>query len=86
MGACTMAPNFCIVTEWCEGSTLYNLLHIKDVTMSMDELLETAKETARGMGYACYVFSAKYYNHSIFGEMGGGVCFFVCAPSSLVCG
>lgn len=51
MGACTMAPNFCIVTEWCEGSTLYNLLHIKDVTMSMDELLETAKETARGMGY-----------------------------------
>jgi hypothetical protein len=51
MGACTIAPNFCIVTEWCEGSTLYNLLHIKDVKLSVDDILEAANETARGMGY-----------------------------------
>lgn len=51
MGACTIAPNFCIVTEWCEGSTLYNLLHIKDVKLGIEEILETANEAARGMGY-----------------------------------
>lgn len=51
MGACTIAPNFCIVTEWCEGSTLYNLLHIKEIKMVTEDILQTLAEISRGIGY-----------------------------------
>lgn len=48
---CISTPFLAIVTEWCEGSSLYKHIHVLDEQWNMYQLLEIAKQTATGMEY-----------------------------------
>ncbi|GAB6029128.1 hypothetical protein CHUAL_004906 [Chamberlinius hualienensis] len=40
-----------IVTQWCEGSSLYKHIHVNDTKFDMLQLIEIARQTAQGMDY-----------------------------------
>lgn len=42
-------PQLTIVTQWCEGSTLYKHLHVHEHKFEMLELIDIARQTAQGM-------------------------------------
>lgn len=44
-------PFLAIVTEWCEGSSLYKHLHVAEESWNMYQLVDIAKQTATGMEY-----------------------------------
>ncbi|XP_035210323.1 serine/threonine-protein kinase A-Raf-like [Stegodyphus dumicola] len=44
-------PQLTIVTQWCEGSTLYKHLHVHEHKFEMLELIDIARQTAQGMDY-----------------------------------
>lgn len=44
-------PQLTIVTQWCEGSTLYKHLHVLEHKFEMLELIDIARQTAQGMDY-----------------------------------
>lgn len=44
-------PQLMIVTQWCEGSSLYKHLHVIETTFKMNQILDIAKQTAQGMDY-----------------------------------
>ncbi len=46
---CTSKPQLAIITQWCEGSSLYKHLHINETKFEMRQLLEIARQTAQGM-------------------------------------
>uniref|UniRef100_T2MGW2 non-specific serine/threonine protein kinase n=1 Tax=Hydra vulgaris TaxID=6087 RepID=T2MGW2_HYDVU len=48
---CMSAPNLSIVTQWCEGSSLYRHLHVMDIKFSLPQLIEIARQTAQGIDY-----------------------------------
>ncbi|XP_052213209.1 serine/threonine-protein kinase A-Raf-like isoform X2 [Dreissena polymorpha] len=48
---CTMKPQLAIITQWCEGSSLYKHLHVDEVKFEMLALLDIARQTAQGMDY-----------------------------------
>lgn len=50
LGACTKAPNFAIVLEYCEGGTLWSILQ-KSGELGWEERRNLALDTARGMNY-----------------------------------
>ncbi|XP_041447156.1 RAF proto-oncogene serine/threonine-protein kinase isoform X4 [Xenopus laevis] len=43
--------NLAIVTQWCEGSSLYYHLHVLDTKFQMFQLIDIARQTAQGMDY-----------------------------------
>ncbi|XP_064415396.1 serine/threonine-protein kinase A-Raf [Latimeria chalumnae] len=44
-------PNFAIITQWCEGSSLYRHLHVLETQFDMIQLIDIARQTAQGMDY-----------------------------------
>uniref|UniRef100_A0A8C8RFV7 non-specific serine/threonine protein kinase n=1 Tax=Pelusios castaneus TaxID=367368 RepID=A0A8C8RFV7_9SAUR len=42
-------PQLAIVTQWCEGSSLYHHLHIIETKFEMIKLIDIARQTAQGM-------------------------------------
>ncbi|KAA8580419.1 hypothetical protein FQN60_005954, partial [Etheostoma spectabile] len=47
----TTKPQLAIVTQWCEGSSLYHHLHIIETKFEMIKLIDIARQTAQGMDY-----------------------------------
>lgn len=48
---CLSKPQLSIVTQWCEGSTLYKHLHVREVKFELRASLEIARQIAQGMDY-----------------------------------
>lgn len=48
---CMSNPKLSIVTQWCEGSSLYRHLHVLDSKFTMVQILEFARQTAQGVEY-----------------------------------
>ncbi|XP_052779440.1 serine/threonine-protein kinase B-raf-like isoform X6 [Mya arenaria] len=48
---CTSKPQLAIITQWCEGSSLYKHLHVDEVKFEMLALLDISRQTAQGMDY-----------------------------------
>ena len=46
---CLSSPNLAIVTQWCEGSSLYRHLHVLEKKFPMHNLIEIARQTAQGI-------------------------------------
>lgn len=44
-------PNLAIVTQWCEGSSLYRCLHVHEKRFDVQQIIEIARQTAQGMDY-----------------------------------
>ncbi|KAM3911050.1 serine/threonine-protein kinase A-Raf isoform 2-T2 [Leptodactylus fuscus] len=44
-------PNFAIITQWCEGSSLYRHLHVIETRFDVFQLIDIARQTAQGMDY-----------------------------------
>ncbi|XP_029164414.1 raf homolog serine/threonine-protein kinase Raf-like [Nylanderia fulva] len=42
---------FAIITEWCEGSSLYKHLHVFETKFKLQILINIANQTSQGMGY-----------------------------------
>lgn len=41
--------NLAIVTQWCEGSSLYKHIHVLETDFKMIQLIDIARQTAQGM-------------------------------------
>ncbi|GBP17326.1 hypothetical protein EVAR_17814_1 [Eumeta japonica] len=48
---CVSKPSLAIVTQWCEGSSLYQHLHVLETPIPMLFLIDVARQTAQGMDY-----------------------------------
>jgi len=46
---CMSKPQLAIITQWCEGSSLYKHLHVDEVKFEMLSLMDIARQTAQGM-------------------------------------
>ncbi|XP_028851496.1 serine/threonine-protein kinase A-Raf isoform X2 [Denticeps clupeoides] len=44
-------PNFAIITQWCEGSSLYRHLHVTETKFDTMRRTDVARQTAQGMDY-----------------------------------
>lgn len=51
LGACTTPPNYCTVSPWMEGGTLFDVLHAKSVHMSFERLVKLSLQFANAMAY-----------------------------------
>ncbi|XP_061187954.1 serine/threonine-protein kinase B-raf-like isoform X3 [Saccostrea echinata] len=47
----TSKPQLAIVTQWCEGSSLYKHIHEDDIKFEMLTIMEISRQTAQGMDY-----------------------------------
>ncbi|XP_039251469.1 serine/threonine-protein kinase B-raf-like isoform X2 [Styela clava] len=47
----TIKKQLCIVTQWCEGSSLYRHLHVIETKFDMVQLVDIARQIAQGMDY-----------------------------------
>lgn len=45
----TIEPQLQIVTQWCEGSSLYKRLHVEETKYDMSQLVEIGRQTSQGM-------------------------------------
>ncbi|XP_059189883.1 raf-1 proto-oncogene, serine/threonine kinase a isoform X1 [Centropristis striata] len=43
--------NLAIVTQWCEGSSLYKHIHVLETNLKIIQLIDIARQTAQGMDY-----------------------------------
>lgn len=48
---CVSKPQLAIVTQWCEGSSLYKHLHVFETKFELYTLIEIGRQTAQGMDY-----------------------------------
>ncbi|XP_032675101.1 raf homolog serine/threonine-protein kinase Raf [Odontomachus brunneus] len=48
---CVSKPQLSIVTQWCEGSSLYKHLHVFESKFELITVLEIPRQTAQGMDY-----------------------------------
>ncbi|CAH0600882.1 unnamed protein product [Chrysodeixis includens] len=48
---CVSKPSLAIVTQWCEGSSLYQHLHVLETPFPLLYLIDVARQTAQGMDY-----------------------------------
>lgn len=48
---CTSYPELTIVTQWCEGSSLFKHVHINEAKFEMLQLIDIARQAAQGMEY-----------------------------------
>jgi B-Raf proto-oncogene serine/threonine-protein kinase len=46
---CVSKPQLAIVTQWCEGSSLYKTIHVSETKFVLLTLIEIARQTAQGM-------------------------------------
>ncbi|XP_018651528.1 serine/threonine kinase [Schistosoma mansoni] len=46
---CVSKPCIAIITQWCEGSSLYKHLHVLEHRFDVPELVDIAKQTSQGM-------------------------------------
>ena len=46
-----------IVTQWCEGSSLYKHLHVLETHFDQRQIIDICRQTAQGMDYLQYVSS-----------------------------
>uniref|UniRef100_A0A4W4H4C1 non-specific serine/threonine protein kinase n=1 Tax=Electrophorus electricus TaxID=8005 RepID=A0A4W4H4C1_ELEEL len=44
-------PHFAIITQWCEGSSLYRHLHVTETKFDTMRRIDVARQTAQGMDY-----------------------------------
>ncbi|XP_017307429.1 serine/threonine-protein kinase A-Raf isoform X1 [Ictalurus punctatus] len=44
-------PHFAIITQWCEGSSLYRHLHVTETKFETMRRIDVARQTAQGMDY-----------------------------------
>lgn len=44
-------PQLSIVTQWCEGSSIYRHLHVQETKFNLVTLIDIARQTAQGMDY-----------------------------------
>ncbi|KAF3790886.1 Serine/threonine-protein kinase [Nymphaea thermarum] len=51
VGACTKAPQLCIVTEYMPGGNLYDLVHKQNRVLELPKLLKFAIDVSKGMEY-----------------------------------
>jgi mitogen-activated protein kinase kinase kinase 9 len=51
LGACTKAPNLCIVLEYCSRGSLWSLLHDAQIKMSWEYRKKFALDIAKGVYY-----------------------------------
>ena len=51
LGACTKAPHFAIVLEYCQGGTLWSLLQQKNTELPWEHRRQLALDTAQAMNY-----------------------------------
>ena len=49
MGCTSSPPQVSIITQWCEGSSLYKHLHVNEIKFEMYTLIDIARQTAQGM-------------------------------------
>jgi serine/threonine protein kinase len=47
----TSLPQITIVTQWCEGSTLYRHVHVEEIKLEMHQMIDVARQTAQGVDY-----------------------------------
>ncbi|XP_065332513.1 raf homolog serine/threonine-protein kinase Raf [Cloeon dipterum] len=48
---CVSEPELSIVTQWCEGSSLYKHLHVMEIKFELLHLIKVAHQIAQGMDY-----------------------------------
>ncbi|KAF2358901.1 Protein kinase domain [Trinorchestia longiramus] len=48
---CIKTPELAIVTQWCEGSSLYKHLHVQETKFPLKTLIDIACQTSQGMDY-----------------------------------
>ena len=46
---CMWKPYLAIITQWCEGSSLYRHLHVAETKFEMYDLIDISRQTAQGM-------------------------------------
>lgn len=51
IAACSSAPNYCTVSPWMAGGTLFDLIHTNSVHMSFERILRLSLQLARAMAY-----------------------------------
>ncbi|TVU50977.1 hypothetical protein EJB05_02376 [Eragrostis curvula] len=51
IGACTKPPQFCIITEYMSGGSLYDFVHKQHNVLELPTLLKFAVDVCRGMCY-----------------------------------
>jgi serine/threonine protein kinase len=47
----TSKPQLTIVTQWCDGSTLFSHIHVLENRFEMYKLIDISRQTAQGMDY-----------------------------------
>lgn len=48
---CVSKPSLAIVTQWCEGSSLYKHIHVNETKFKLNTLIDIARQVAQGMDY-----------------------------------
>ncbi|XP_015788884.1 raf homolog serine/threonine-protein kinase Raf [Tetranychus urticae] len=48
---CVSKPQLTIVTQWCEGSSLYKHLHVLETKFELAQSIDICRQTAQGMDY-----------------------------------
>ncbi|KAI0558547.1 serine/threonine protein phosphatase 2C Rhodoplastic [Gracilaria domingensis] len=51
LGACTSPPNYCTVSPWMDGGTMFDVLHAKSVKMSFERLIQLTLQFAKAMAH-----------------------------------
>jgi len=51
MGCVSKKGQLAIVTQWCEGSSLYKHLHVNEAKFELLNVIEIARQTSQGMDY-----------------------------------
>lgn len=68
--------NLAIVTQWCEGSSLYKHLHVQETKFQMFQLIDIARQTAQGMEWVDGLMTIKSgvqaFQHVLKSEPGLG--------------
>uniref|UniRef100_A0A5K3FFF4 non-specific serine/threonine protein kinase n=3 Tax=Mesocestoides corti TaxID=53468 RepID=A0A5K3FFF4_MESCO len=48
---CVSKPRLAIITQWCEGSSLYKHIHVHERHFDVEEMVDVARQTTQGMDY-----------------------------------
>lgn len=48
---CVSKPSLAIVTQWCEGSSLYRHIHVSETRFPLKTLIDIGRQVAQGMDY-----------------------------------
>lgn len=48
---CVSKPSLAIVTQWCEGSTLYKHIYVNETKFKLNTLIDIGRQVAQGMDY-----------------------------------